>query len=321
MEKEFFKPEQESILEAAHLLGETFIQRKDMFASQLEDGRYVAIYEPLTENHLVHHLQGHITLGTYILTPESKARHMVIDADGDDGLVDLAEMSYQLETKGIPSYLETSRRGGHLWLFFKNFQEGVRVRALGNDILKAFGMEGTELFPKQGKLQSGPGSLVKLPFGIHKKSGQRYPFIKRDGSWIASTVREQIHLLSSPQTVPEVLLASYEVMEPESPEKPLPKASGTIYESSEIERVKMAVPLLDFISSFVALKPVASGGLGCCPFHDDHHPSFGVNKEGNYWQCFAGCGGGSIIDFWMKYKNVGFTEAVSELADILGVDK
>jgi len=77
-----------------------------------------------------------------------------IDADGENGLVDLAEMSYQLEIKGVPSYLETSRRGGHLWLFFRNPQEGIRVRALGGDILKTFGMEGTELFPKQGKLQS-----------------------------------------------------------------------------------------------------------------------------------------------------------------------
>ena len=255
------------------------------------------------------------------MTPESTTRLMVLDADGENGLVDLAEMSYQLETKGIYSYLETSRRGGHLWFFFESPQDGTRVRALGNGLLSAHGLEGIELFPKQEKLNCGPGSLVRLPFGIHKKSGQRYPFINRDGSWIAPTVREQIRILAAPQTVPDTVLASYHVAEPESPEKPIPQASGTVYESNEVERVKMAIPLIAFINSYVDLRSVASGGVGCCPFHDDHNPSFGVNKEGNYWQCFAGCGGGSIIDFWMKWNNIGFSQAVSELTNLLGEDK
>ena len=89
--------------------------------------------------------------------------------------------------------------------------------------------------------------------------------------------------------------------------------------SNEIERVKMAVPLIDFISAYVDLRPVASGGVGRCPFHDDKNPSFGVNKEGNYWQCFSGCGSGSIIDFWMKWNGIEFSQAVKELAELLGV--
>ena len=38
-----------------------------------------------------------------------------------------------------------------------------------------------------------------------------------------------------------------------------------------------------------------AAGRGCGLI--DLHPSFGVNTEGNYWHCFAGCGGGSVIDF------------------------
>lgn len=30
---------------------------------------------------------------------------------------------------------------------------------------------------------------------------------------------------------------------------------------------------------------------GCCPLHDDKHPSFGVNIETGWWYCFV-CGGG-----------------------------
>ncbi len=319
MSLEFFKPEQETVNGAAGLLGKTFIQRSDMFASQLEDGRYVAIKEPLTERHLVLHIQGHITLGAYMLAPDSTTNLMALDADADNGLVDLANLSYELETEGIPSYLETSRRGGHLWFFFEKPHEGEQVRAFGKGVLRRHAVEDIELYPKQDRLYTGPGSLVKLPFGIHKKSGQRYPFIRRDGAWIAPTVREQIQLLSDHKSVPEDIFGAYATYGLETREKRVPRPSGVIYDSSDIEKVKKAVPLMEFIEAFVDLRPVASGAVGKCPFHDDHNPSFGVNKEGNYWQCFSGCGSGSIIDFWMKLKGIEFSQAVNELAELLGV--
>jgi DNA primase len=54
-----------------------------------------------------------------------------------------------------------------------------------------------------------------------------------------------------------------------------------------------------------------------CPFHNDQHPSLGVNAEKNYWYCFAGCGGGSVIDFWMKWRGCDFKTAVTELAGMV----
>ena len=80
------------------------------------------------------------------------------------------------------------------------------------------------------------------------------------------------------------------------------------------ERIKGSITVLEFVSQYVDLKPTGTGALGLCPFHDDHHPSFGVNDQENYWHCFAGCGGGSIIDFYMKLKNCDFTTAITELA-------
>ncbi len=77
------------------------------------------------------------------------------------------------------------------------------------------------------------------------------------------------------------------------------------------------VPLIDFISQFVELRPMATGAIGLCPFHDDKVPSFGVNKKGNYWNCFAGCGGGDIISFWMKWKQCDFITAVNQLEEVL----
>ena len=91
--------------------------------------------------------------------------------------------------------------------------------------------------------------------------------------------------------------------------KPLAASEGTLS-----ERIKASVTVLEFVSRYVELKPVGSGAIGLCPFHDDHNPSFGVNDAENYWHCFAGCGGGSVIDFWMRWRKCDFGPAVKELA-------
>jgi DNA primase len=63
------------------------------------------------------------------------------------------------------------------------------------------------------------------------------------------------------------------------------------------------------------------GEGGRCPFHEDRKASFGVNREGNYWHSFAGCGRGTIIDFWMKWRDINFSIAIRELSEIMGVEK
>ena len=85
------------------------------------------------------------------------------------------------------------------------------------------------------------------------------------------------------------------------------------------ERVKQRISVLDFVSQYVDLN---AQGKGYCPFHDDARMSFGVHQQENFWHCFAGCGGGSIIDFWMKWRQLhgqddSFTETVSDLARML----
>jgi DNA primase len=67
------------------------------------------------------------------------------------------------------------------------------------------------------------------------------------------------------------------------------------------------------------LQYLCKSGSGLCPFHDYQVESFKVNDEENYWNCFtdSDCGGGSVIDFYMKLKGVDFTTAVKELADML----
>ena len=55
--------------------------------------------------------------------------------------------------------------------------------------------------------------------------------------------------------------------------------------------------------------------MGLCPFHDENTPSFAIYPETNTWNCFAGCGGGDAIAFYMKLHEVDFQTALEALVE------
>ena len=136
---------------------------------------------------------------------------------------------------------------------------------------------------------------------------------------LAPTVREQIQILSNHQNVPESALNEYAAYGAEIQQDHPNEKTDILSKKDEVERIKNAVPLVEFLSGFVDLRPIASGAIGHCPFHEDQNPSFGVNREGNYWHCFAGCGGGSVIEFWMKFNNCDFKTAIKELKEMFQI--
>ncbi|MCB9438376.1 MAG: hypothetical protein H6673_15480 [Anaerolineales bacterium] len=253
------------------------------------------------------------------------AHWLCLDADDEAQWREVLKLAGFLAAEGVPAYLETSRRGGHLWLFTPPLK-GSDIRRFGKQLIAAYGLSpNLELYPKQDSLKTGPGSLVRLPLGVHRKSGKRYPFIQLDGTPLAPTIREQLVLLGSPQRVSpdfiEQVLAEIPHEEPETVE-PIDFNSAVLSPADGkylSERLKAAISVWDFVSRYVDLD---KQGRGFCPFHDDHHKSFGVNATANYWHCWAGCGGGSIIDFWMKLRaarglDSSFTATITGLADML----
>lgn len=312
MSKETIFPHTEFESQAVGL-AKTFIQRWDLYPRQIEDGSYLCIHKPLLPSHVQAHMEGKLTLGAYVLDPISRARYIVLDADTPEQLEGLILMSADLTSQQVPSYLESSRRGAHLWLFFSQPITGKDARLFGQNLIRFYSLVGIELFPKQDRLKDGPGSLIRLPFGIHQKTHQRYNFVTPDFKPLTTSFTEQVRRLCAPETVPESFLAANLVAHPSEPQKAV---SGRLESLKHplSERIKASVSVYEFINQYVELSPA---GRGNCPFHDDQHASFAVNPEGNYWHCFAGCGGGSIIDFWMKYKSCDFSSAVRELAQML----
>lgn len=250
----------------------------------------------------------------YILDPKGQSGFIVIDAYDEEQYTRVVRIAASLKCHGLPNYLERSRRGGHLWLFFEESVPGTDARFFGKGLIASYGLpENIELYPKQDVLGEGPGSLIRLPFGIHRKDGNRYGFVHPSGEKLAPLLRDQIPLFYSPQTVSEAAFDEFWRIgqpEPQTPEFTPTEAAGDTLS----EQIKAAITVPEFVGQYVEL---TAAGRGHCPFHDDKNRSFSVNAEGNYWHCFAGCGGGSVIDFWMRYKNLEFVEAVGELVGML----
>jgi len=93
----------------------------------------------------------------------------------------------------------------------------------------------------------------------------------------------------------------------------------SFFPESFIAQIKDAVNLVSVISEVVVLKKTGRNFQGLCPFHPEKTPSFMVNEEKQIFHCF-GCGlGGNVFTFFMHYHHLTFPEAVSELAERLGI--
>lgn len=293
---------------------DTFISRWDLYPIQRpDDGSYVSVKKPLTLDLVYSHLTRHwqntkpITLGAYALSPESTAKWVCLDADDGREWEEVWRLAQDLKGQGIPSYPEGSRRGGHLWLFFQSPIAAKEARAFGKFLLNTYDLPDLEIYPKQDRLGDGPGSLVRLPLGIHQKTGRVHYFFDLAGQPLAPRISQQIERLANPERVPQsfvedVLWQDYlnkrhhEAEDLELiPDFPEMRAGETLSDA-----IKNTISVYDLVSQYVDLD---RQGRGLCPFHDDQVKSFGVNVEKNYWSCFAGCGGGSVIDFMMRWRD------------------
>jgi hypothetical protein len=302
-----------------------FIPRWDTYSMQIADGSYRRaghkdrqtgefVPSALTMNHVYAHLNGYLTLSAYMLAEDNTTTKMCLDADDPyewGGLVTLASYLHLLS---VPTYLELSSRGGHLWFFFEDSIPGHDARRFGRQLQKTFGLETTELFPKQDHLRTGPGSAVRLPFGVHRAHNHVYHFVHPSGEPLAPTMHQQIGLLANPQTVPRYFVREVLSRAPELPPPPRFERARWVTGDTLAEQIKNAISVYDFVGQYIQLD---RGGRGLCPFHDDHRESFNVNIRENYWHCFACEIGGSLIHFYMKWHNLDYKEAVAELAKLL----
>ena len=176
-----FKMKKEIALTPDELM--RFVGRKNIFAIQTKNG-YVPIRREITKQDLINHLNGAKTYGSYLIREDGKITFAVIDIDGDPKNLPALESLGRVVINLFPEFervLEFSgRRGYHIWLFPTNPEPPSFVRELVKTRLREYGIK-VEVYPKQdmvNELNKQLGSLVKLPCGIHNKTGKWSKILK-----------------------------------------------------------------------------------------------------------------------------------------------
>ncbi|MEN8176417.1 MAG: DNA primase, partial [Pseudomonadota bacterium] len=87
-----------------------------------------------------------------------------------------------------------------------------------------------------------------------------------------------------------------------------------------IDRLLARIDIVDVIDRRVPLKKAGHEYQARCPFHSEKTPSFTVSPQKQFYHCF-GCGAhGTAIGFLMEFDQLGFPEAVEELARDAGLE-
>lgn len=295
-----------------------FVGRRSDYALQRETGRYLRVGARLTWAALRRHLGGTETIGTYVIGERGLCHVAVFDADRADGLSTLGAVQGALAHDGVPSYLERSRRGGHLWVVLASCLPASSLRRW----LLPYCPAEVEFYPKQDDLgEGGYGSLVRLPLGVHRLTGRRYPFVTWQGerlelvasstsatlAWFATMQRAAVpaSVLSQPALTRPVAGGDTALSLAKAPALPLSVSLATIHTWCDTQD-PFAV-----IGRYLRLD---RRGLGCCPFGEHHadgrdsHPSLRVyaprSVGGSCWYCYVWRRGGNVFDFLCLYHHL-----------------
>jgi len=321
--------------------------------------RPLAVTDELVERHL----RGQMTLAFYSakrVGQQTLCREGVVECDDKRPVPDphqpgkvaryepvngrelMRDAHLRLERAGISSALELSRRGARVRVFAA---EPVPARSMQNLLLYAVGAEerarmaegrgAVEINPKQDTLTDGKvGNSVRGPFGLHQKSGERYPFIEPDGRPVATTLGGQLaYILSVPpvDVAREVERRSW--LEEErsgtldrAPERAPDLVRGREWNrwrgrdggagQSPIERWKQQHPLEEVLAGYGV--EVSRSGVYHCPLphhaDGDQTPSLSVDVERGLWHCHMIGQGGSALDLVMAAEGLSSArEAVAYL--------
>lgn len=188
-----------------------FQGRENVYARQWYDPSggtgYSPVHEPLTMAVVEQHLRGVVTVGIYLLRLDGTVLLFALDLDIEKEALEAARtdpaearrlrlavheeglrLLRVLAGYGLAGLLESSGyKGRHLWVFLERAESAELVYTLGQLLLErerprlARGLR-LEFFPRQpARRGKGLGNLIKLPLGVHRRTGRRGMLLDAQG--------------------------------------------------------------------------------------------------------------------------------------------
>jgi hypothetical protein len=216
---------------------QAFSGRENVYArqwwSERGEGGYSPVREPLDFRVARSHLLGSVTVGAYVVRVDDTAGFLAFDLDiakralktalGDPregrrlrerAAAEALRLQRELEGLGLPALLEDSGyKGRHLWVLFDAPVPAAVARQAGTLFLALHGPRerdlSVEVFPKQDATRGSIGNLIKLPLGIHRRTGRRSRFLLPDGT---PTPDPHGLLRAHPRVSPEALARAIDLL-------------------------------------------------------------------------------------------------------------
>ncbi|MFN3486647.1 MAG: TOTE conflict system archaeo-eukaryotic primase domain-containing protein, partial [Planctomycetota bacterium] len=195
-----------------------FRGREDLWARQWCDERgrvgYSPVRDPLTPVVIRNHLLGNVTVGVYPIRVDDTVRFFAVDLDINRAALEAArtdpaaarKLREDLHVRGLailcdlkefgfdPLFEDSGYKGRHYWVFLERPEPAEVIWRLGESLLALLSVRlaptmHLEFFPRQPS-RSGPagvGNLIKLPLGVHRKTGRRSVFLDAAGRPVADT--------------------------------------------------------------------------------------------------------------------------------------
>lgn len=186
------------------LFQDRFQGREGVYARQWVDPKgltgYTPVREPLSLKAVKNHLLGNHTLGIYPLRMDNTVFFAAFDLDlssavlkasapGSPGWIEASSAleSYanllqgKAEQMGLTLHrADSGYKGLHLWALFSEPVPARLARQMCKCIAQGISVPAAvrcEIFPKQNALPpDGLGNLIKIPMGVHRKTGKRVWF-------------------------------------------------------------------------------------------------------------------------------------------------
>lgn len=262
-----------------------FPARNDVYSRWTQRG-WRPLREPLTAGVVIDGLTGRgPSISGFMIAPPGVSHTAAIDFDRDDGLEQAFRLTRLMAADDMPAYVESSRRGAHVWMTFDQVAPARLIRAALRGMLQALELDAhdpkIELRPGTDTVaDDGLGHALRLPLMPHPKTGKRGSFMHASGDPVGKTVADI--MLNMEAASSEKLTVWAERYQPppvahipkdmRRPHEPFPEDDSTASEIlRELWGVERAVP----------------GRSVKCPAHEDSSPSLSILRDDKRAICKA----------------------------------
>jgi len=209
---------------------------------------YSPVHEPLTPAVARNHLLGSYTIGVYPLRLDNTATFFALDLDIDRSALQRAHADHAyaqrlrdtLRTEGPrllhvlrqlgfqPLFENSGYKGRHYWVFLEEPETADTLHLLGRLLLAWQSPQlppglHLEFFPKQPKLQGkGLGNLIKLPLGVHRRTGYRSRLLDDQGQPLSDELAALRTVTRLPRQALYLAIEQLKALSPGAPAGPAP---------------------------------------------------------------------------------------------------